>query len=85
MADEIDDIGTRHEVIKGRSFRNRGMRLQGSRRELMHNEARDPLLYEEQDSLFAHTVDPKADSIVVRDREIEEPEILDIDGRKSSL
>jgi hypothetical protein len=85
VADEIDDSGTRREVIKGWSFRNRGTRLQGSHRELMHDEAQDPLLHEEQDSLFTHTVDPEADSIVVHDQEIEELEILDVDGRKSSL
>jgi hypothetical protein len=51
----------------------------------MHDEARDFLLHEEQDSLLAHTVDPEADSIIVRDREIEKPEMLDVDGGKSSL
>jgi hypothetical protein len=85
MADEVDNIGTRCEVVEGRSFRNCGTRLQGSNRELMHNEARDPLLHEEQDSLFAHTVDPEADSIVVRDQESKKSEVVDVDGRKSSL
>jgi hypothetical protein len=85
VADEVDDIGTRREVIKGRSFRNCGTRLQGSTRELMHNEAWDPLLHEEQDSLFTHTVDPEADSIVISGRESEKPKVLDVDGRESSL
>jgi hypothetical protein len=51
----------------------------------MHDEARDPLLHEEQDSFFAHTVVPEADSVVVHNRESETPEIMDVYRRKSSL
>jgi hypothetical protein len=51
----------------------------------MHNEARDPLLHQEQDPFLADTVDPEADLIVIRGWESETPQVLDVYGRESPL
>jgi hypothetical protein len=51
----------------------------------MHNETRDSLLHQEQDPLLAHTVDPEADSIVIRDWKSEAPQVVDVYGWESSL
>jgi hypothetical protein len=51
----------------------------------VHYEARDLLLHQEQDPLLAHTVDPEADSIVIRGWESEASQVLDIYRGESPL
>jgi hypothetical protein len=51
----------------------------------MHDETRNPLLHQEQDSLLAHTVDPEADSIVILNRESEVPQVVDVYGGEPPL
>jgi hypothetical protein len=51
----------------------------------MHDETQNPLLHQEQDPLLAHTIDPEANSIVIRNWESEVPQVADVYGGKSPL